>query len=63
MVQESAQPSAIWSSMWYPYASLANPATFCYVLGVANGPVRLVDGNTGQVGKAVAGLFVIIFLN
>ena len=48
-IQRSRQPSAIWSNAWYPYASLANPSTFCYVLGIGDAPVRLVDGIDGRV--------------
>ncbi|KAG7558247.1 hypothetical protein FFLO_02810 [Filobasidium floriforme] len=47
-IWEAPQPSAIWSNAWYPYASLSNPATFCYVSGIADAPVRLVDGKTGK---------------
>jgi hypothetical protein len=43
------QPSAIWSHAWYPYASLNNPSTFCYVLGIGDAPVRLIDGIDGRV--------------
>ncbi len=41
--------SSILSAAWYPSASLANPGTLCYVVGISDAPVRLVDGLTGKV--------------
>lgn len=46
---ELAQPSSIWSALWYPTASLQDPGTFCFLIASSDAPTRLVDGTSGRV--------------
>ncbi|KAJ9101840.1 hypothetical protein QFC21_003180 [Naganishia friedmannii] len=36
------------NAVWYPSASRYNPATYCYVVGTRDRPVRLIDANDGR---------------
>ncbi|ORX34502.1 WD40-repeat-containing domain protein [Kockovaella imperatae] len=44
-----ACPDAVVSTSWYPSASGDNPATHCFVAGIRDSPVRLVDASDGRI--------------
>jgi hypothetical protein len=48
------QPDAIYSYAWYPSASVNQPATFCFLVAVRDGPLRLVDAADGRVRLSTA---------
>ena len=43
------QPGPILDYAWYPTASPANPAAFCFVASVRETPVKLLDASDGRV--------------
>ncbi|OWZ78561.1 guanyl nucleotide binding protein [Cryptococcus neoformans Bt85] len=43
------QPDSITSSNWFPTASSLIPESFCFVAGIRDNPVKLVDAKTGNV--------------
>lgn len=43
------QASPIYDTLWFPFASLDNPATFCFLVSSRDAPVKLLDGNDGRV--------------
>ncbi|KAM6497609.1 hypothetical protein JOM56_005557 [Amanita muscaria] len=43
------QPSPILDFLWYPSASLHNPASYCFVASVRECPVRLFEAFTGRL--------------
>jgi telomerase Cajal body protein 1 len=43
------QPSPILDFVWYPQATVQDPASFCFVASVRDTPVRLVDAGDGRV--------------
>jgi hypothetical protein len=45
----SRHPTPITSAAWYPSASRNNPATYCFVLGTRDRPIRLIDAYDGRV--------------
>ncbi|KAI0799743.1 WD40-repeat-containing domain protein [Irpex lacteus] len=44
-----SQPSPILDFTWYPFASVANPASFCFLASVRECPVKLLDAATGRL--------------
>ncbi|KAI0087525.1 WD40-repeat-containing domain protein, partial [Irpex rosettiformis] len=44
-----AQPSPILDFAWYPFASSANPASFCFLTSVRECPVKLLDALDGRL--------------
>ena len=42
-------PEPAYSSIWYPLMNSNDPATCCFLLGVRDNPIRLVDSNTGEI--------------
>jgi hypothetical protein len=45
------QAAPILDYAWYPMASTANPASFCFAASVRECPVKLLDGNDGRVSE------------
>ncbi|KAJ7708212.1 WD40-repeat-containing domain protein [Mycena rosella] len=43
------QPAPILEYAWYPGATPANPATFCFVASVRETPVKLLDASDGRL--------------
>ncbi|KAJ7058894.1 WD40-repeat-containing domain protein [Mycena amicta] len=43
------QPAPIVDYVWYPTATAANPATFCFVASVRETPVKLLDASDGRL--------------
>ncbi|PWN98563.1 hypothetical protein FA09DRAFT_329616 [Tilletiopsis washingtonensis] len=43
-----SSPSPLLSYVWYPFASHAQPATWCFAFGARDVPVRLVDAYAGK---------------
>ncbi|KAB5591768.1 hypothetical protein CTheo_4800 [Ceratobasidium theobromae] len=43
------QPASILSTAWYPTASSSDPASYCFVAAVRNGPVKLFDASDGRL--------------
>ncbi|EAL20959.1 hypothetical protein CNBD5600 [Cryptococcus deneoformans B-3501A] len=43
------QPDSITSSIWFPTASSLVPESFCFVAGIRDNPVKLIDAKTGNV--------------
>lgn len=47
------QPAPVLDYIWYPTASLYDPATFCFVASVRECPIKLLDATDGRVsGKS-----------
>ncbi|ADV24623.1 guanyl nucleotide binding protein, putative [Cryptococcus gattii WM276] len=43
------QPDSIASSIWFPTASSLVPESFCFMAGIRDNPVKLIDAKTGNV--------------
>ncbi|KAJ6531415.1 WD40-repeat-containing domain protein [Mycena vulgaris] len=48
-VRTLPQPAAILDYAWYPSATPANPASFCFVASVRETPVKLLDAADGRL--------------
>ena len=46
------QPAPILDFAWYPFATTRDPASFCLVASVREGPVKLLDAADGRVSIA-----------
>ncbi|KAF8596604.1 WD40 repeat-like protein [Ceratobasidium sp. AG-I] len=44
-----SQAAPILSTAWFPSASPAQPASYCFVAGVRDGPVKLLDASDGRL--------------
>ncbi|KAJ7474877.1 WD40-repeat-containing domain protein [Mycena latifolia] len=49
LVQTFPQPAPILDYTWYPSATSANPASFCFVASVRETPVKLLDASDGRL--------------
>ncbi|KAJ7143861.1 WD40-repeat-containing domain protein [Mycena epipterygia] len=49
LIRTLPQPAAILDYAWYPTASSANPASFCFVASVRETPVKLLDASDGRL--------------
>ncbi|KAJ7779598.1 WD40-repeat-containing domain protein [Mycena metata] len=49
LVRTLPQPAPILDYVWYPTASPANPASFCFVASVRETPVKLLDASDGRL--------------
>ncbi|KAJ7042201.1 WD40-repeat-containing domain protein [Mycena alexandri] len=49
IVRTFPQPAPILDYVWYPTASPANPASFCFVASVRDTPVKLLDASDGRL--------------
>lgn len=48
-VRPLPQPSPILDFIWYPFATIRDSASFCFVASVRDTPVRLLDARDGRV--------------
>ncbi|KAJ7171274.1 WD40-repeat-containing domain protein [Mycena filopes] len=49
LVRVLPQSAAILDYVWYPTASPANPASFCFVASIRETPVKLLDASDGRL--------------
>lgn len=54
------QQSAIYSSLWYPTASLSTEGTFCFLVAGEGVPIRLIDGVDGRVSRDRRHLLLVV---